>query len=161
MEIRRLTATDDAATAGRIVQKAYFVLPDYPHEDEYDRLLGDVAGRAALADVIVGLIDAQVVACLTFVASSLGPHAEFVDPEAASFRYFGVDPGAQGSGVGAAMVQWCIDEARRLGRRRILIHTLTMMHAAQRLYGRLGFERAEALDANWDGVVGLAYRLDL
>ena len=59
------------------------------------------------------------------------------------------------------MVRWCIAEARRLGRSRLRIHTLTMMQGAQRLYERLGFVREPDHDADWDGVVGLAYRLDL
>jgi predicted N-acetyltransferase YhbS len=59
------------------------------------------------------------------------------------------------------MVQWCVDEARRLGRSRLRIHTLTMMLGAQRLYERLGFVRDPAHDAEWDGIAGLAYRLDL
>ena len=100
---------------------------------------------------------ASVVGCLTFVPGHDNPHAEFDDPEAASFRYFGVDPAVQGRGVGEAMVGWVVDESRRLGRRRIRIHTLVAMTGAQRLYERLGFVREPGLDEDWDGIVGLAY----
>ena len=143
------------------MQAAYFALDAYPREDEYDRLLGDVASRAGEADVVVAIDDEQIVGCLTFVRGHDNPHAEFVDDGAASFRYFGVDPAAAGRGVGEAMVRWCIDEAQELGRARLRIHTLTMMLGAQRLYERLGFVRDPAHDEEWDGIVGLAYRLDL
>jgi GNAT superfamily N-acetyltransferase len=129
LEIRLLAAGDDAQAAGAIVQQAYFALPGYPHDDEYDVILGDVATRAAETEVLVGVLDGRLVACLTYVADQHRPHAEFDDAEAASFRYFGVDPSVQGNGVGEAMVQWCLDRARADGRTRIRIHTLETMPA--------------------------------
>jgi ribosomal protein S18 acetylase RimI-like enzyme len=91
----------------------------------------------------------------------VGEHAEFDDADAASFRFFGVDPSVQGRGVGDAMVQWVIDESRRRGRRRIRIHTLESMPGAQRLYERIGFVRTPDHDENWDGITGLAFVLEL
>jgi GNAT superfamily N-acetyltransferase len=143
------------------VQTAYLALPGYPRDDEYDRSLVDVSILATEADVVVAVDDGAILGCLTFVPDESNPHAEFADPEAASFRYFGVDPSSSGRGVGEAMVAWCVDEARRLGRTRVRIHTLTMMHRAQRLYERLGFVRDPAFDTQWDGIIGLAYRLEL
>jgi GNAT superfamily N-acetyltransferase len=159
VHVRRLCPDDDADAAGRVVQDSYFALDGYPRHDEYDRILGEVRVRAD--DVVIAEIDGRIVGCLTFVPGPDNPHAEFDDPDAASFRYFGVDPSAAGRGVGEAMVRWCVDEARALGRSRLRIHTLTMMHGAQRLYERLGFVRDPAHDGVWDGIVGLAYRLDL
>jgi GNAT superfamily N-acetyltransferase len=157
MQIRRIEPTDDLARAGRLVQQAYFALNGYPHEDEFYAALGDVAARMHDTDVVVAVDEGTIVACLTFVASPGNPHAEHHDPDASTFRYFGVDPSMQGRGVGEAMVNWVIDESRRLGRRRIRIHTLESMTGAQRLYERMGFQREPALDENWDGIVGLAY----
>jgi GNAT superfamily N-acetyltransferase len=158
MQIRRLESTDDMVRAGQLVQQAYFALDGYPHDPEYDAVLGDVATRAAEADVVVAVDDdGQIVACMTFVPGHDNAHAEFDDADAASFRYFGVDPAVQGQGVGEAMVQWVLDEARRLGRQRIRIHTLLSMGGAQRLYTRLGFQREPDLDEDWDGIIGLAY----
>jgi len=157
LEVRLLAAGDDAQAAGAIVQQAYFALPGYPHDDEYDVILGDVATRAAETEVLVGVLDGRLVACLTYVADQHRPHAEFDDAEAASFRYFGVDPSVQGNGVGEAMVQWCLDRARADGRTRIRIHTLETMPAAQRLYLRMGFQRDTDHDEDWDGIRGLAF----
>ena len=161
MLIRRLCPDDDVVAAGQIVRDAYLSVPGYPRDDVYDLVIADVGARVEEADVMVAEIDGRVVACLTFVPGADNPHFEFADPDAASFRYFGVDPAAAGRGVGEAMVAWCVDEARRLGRSRLRIHTLTMMHGAPRLYERLGFVRDPAFDAEWDGVIGWAYRLDL
>ena len=157
VQVRQLGPDDDAAVAGRIVQDAYFCLPGYPRDDEYDVLLGDVASRALDSCVVVGVLDGQLVGCLTYVTDMSGPHGEFDDGDAASFRYFGVHLAAQGSGVGQAMVQWCIDTARADGRRRIRIHTLESMPGAQRLYLRMGFLRDPDNDEVWDGIKGLAF----
>jgi ribosomal protein S18 acetylase RimI-like enzyme len=158
MQIRRLESTDDMARAGRLVQQAYVALDGYPHDPDYHAMLGDVASRAAEADVVVAVnADGQIVGCLTFVPGHDNVHAEFDDVDAASFRYFGVDPSTQGAGVGEAMVRWVLAEAGRLGRRRIRIHTLVAMTGAQRLYQRLGFVREPSLDEDWDGIIGLAY----
>lgn len=161
MEIRRIAPTDDAAAAARIVQDAYFRLADYPRDDEYDALLGDIDGRGDEAEVIVAVDEGRIVACLTYLPLMVGEHAEFDDAEAASFRFFGVDPSVQGRGVGDAMVQWVIDESRRRRRRRIRIHTLESMPGAQRLYERIGFVRTPEHDENWDGIIGLAFVLEL
>lgn len=156
-----MVPTDDAPRAGSVVQQAYFAIDGYPHEPQYDAQLGDVAGRAHEADVVVAVRDGEIVACLTFVPGAGNPHSDFDDPDAASFRYFGVDPSVQGQGVGEAMVRWCVDEARRLGQARLRIHTLVSMHGAQQLYARLGFARTPELDEDWDGITGLAYALEL
>jgi GNAT superfamily N-acetyltransferase len=161
VEIRRLLPDDDAALAGRIVQEAYFALPGYPHEEAYDRLLGDVAGRAHEVDVVVATVDGELVACLTFAGDPSNPHHEFDDADSATFRYFGVSPTVQGRGVGEAMVQWCIDEATRLGRRRLHIHTLECMTGAQRLYERMGFVRRPEGDEHWGDVFGMAFVREL
>jgi GNAT superfamily N-acetyltransferase len=161
LAIRRLAPDDDHVAVGEIVRAAYFALPEYPHHSEYDEVIADVPGRAHHADVVVGELDGRVVACLTFVRGIDDPDAEFDDPDAASFRYFGVAPGVQGRGVGEAMVCWCIDEARRLGRHRLFIHTLESMPGALRLYERLGFVRRPEHDETWDGVLGLALTLEL
>jgi GNAT superfamily N-acetyltransferase len=159
--IRHLRPDDDAAAVGSLVQQAYFSLEGYPRDSYYDAVLGDVAGRSHEADVLVGVLAGRIVACLTFLRDHHNPHAQFDDPKATSFRYFGVDPAVQGQGVGEAMVKWCIHETRRTGHRRMRIHTLESMPGAQRLYVRLGFERDPQHDADWDGVKGLAYVLHL
>jgi len=157
LEIRLLAHDDDHTAAGALVQQAYFALPGYPRDDEYDVLLGDVGGRFNEAPVLVAIADGKLVGCLTYVPDQHSAHAEFDDGAAASFRYFAIAPSMQGKGIGEAMVQWCIDEATRAGRQRLRIHTLETMPAAQRLYLRLGFIRDPDGDEDWDGITGLAF----
>lgn len=161
IEVRVATADDDLLAAGRVVQEAYFALPGYPRDPDYDVEIGDVAGRARHAVVVLALLDGAIVGCASYVAEHTHEHAEHDDPEAATFRAFAVAPAAQGTGVGAAMLTWIRDRAVADGKRRIRIHTLESMPAAQRLYARAGYRRDPAGDEDWDGIVGLAYVLDL
>jgi len=51
-----------------------------------------------------------------------------------------VDPAAEGQGVGRALMEALIDEARAHGGRRITLRVFAPNERAQRLYRRLGFE---------------------
>ena len=50
-------------------------------------------------------------------------------------RSLAVDEGQRGKGVGTQLVRWCIDEARRLGIRKLMSLTYE-----QRFFEKLGFE---------------------
>lgn len=161
MEIRPLTRADNLAAAGEVVRRAYFSLPDYVRDEEYDVIIGDIAGRVDDTVVLAAVDGDRILGCLTFVPHHDGAHAEHGDKHAASFRYFGVDPSAQGCGVGKAMVEWVLAESRRLGKARVFIHTIPCMHAAMRLYEGMGFVRAPEHDERWGDVDGWAYVLAL
>ncbi|MEO5973932.1 MAG: GNAT family N-acetyltransferase [Ilumatobacteraceae bacterium] len=161
MLIRSLTRGDDLHGAGQVVQRGYFALAEYPRDEYYDEFIADIAGRVDDSLVVGAFVDGRIVGCLTYVSSNDSVHAEHDDSDAASFRYFAVDPSAQGGGIGEAMVRWVIERARADGRKRIFIHTLTMMPAATRLYERVGFVRVPEKDECWDGIAGLAYVLTL
>jgi GNAT superfamily N-acetyltransferase len=161
IEVRPLRDSDDATAIGALVQRAYFALPGYPRDPEYDASLADVAGRAAEAVVVVAVADGVAVGCVTYVPEHTNPHAEHDDPAAASFRAFAVDPAVQGQGVGRALLDWISAEARRTGRARVRIHTLESMPGAQRLYAHYGYVRDPDGDEDWDGIKGLAYVLHL
>jgi ribosomal protein S18 acetylase RimI-like enzyme len=55
-----------------------------------------------------------------------------------------VDESARGRGVGEALVQECIEVARRRGASIIELQTARVRVAANRLYERMGFERRDS-----------------
>jgi GNAT superfamily N-acetyltransferase len=77
-------------------------------------------------------------------------------------RLLAVAPLARGRGVGAALMQECARRVRKTGGRTLSLHTTDMMHAALRMYERMGFVRARELDFHpAPGVTVKGYRLDL
>ena len=77
-------------------------------------------------------------------------------------RLLAVAPSARGAGIGALLMDECARRAKAAGAPALALHTTDMMQAAMRLYGRLGFERAPALDFEpAPGVVAKGFRLDL
>ena len=148
---------------GDLTVRAYRALPGHALSPEYAAVLADVAGRARQAEVLVVRDeDGSLLGGVTYVADEGNPYAEFEGADAAAFRMLAVDPAAQGRGVGRAMVQACIDRARRDGKRRLTLMTTGSMDAAHHLYGRLGFRRTPESDMIvGDGLRLMAYELDL
>jgi ribosomal protein S18 acetylase RimI-like enzyme len=138
--IRPLTVDDDLDAFGRIVLDSYLALPDMPREPDYERELADVAARVRDAVVYGAFVGETPAGCVTFVADASSPHAEGLLPGESSFRMLGVDPAAQGRGLGEALTLRCLAEAQTIGSDAVFIYTGSWMHTAHRLYRRLGFE---------------------
>jgi Acetyltransferases len=81
------------------------------------------------------------------------PYAEIADPHEAEFRMLAVVKMARGKGVGGALVQACIDRARKSGFTGVRMSTQHNMAAAHRIYERIGFERTP--DRDWSPVPGV------
>lgn len=106
---------------------------------DYAPVLRDVAGRlAAACEVLVTDDGDRLLGGVTYVPAP-GPYAPLAAAGEAELRMLVVDPAAQGRGVGAALVQACIERARRSGKHALVLGTMPEMAAARRLYARLGF----------------------
>ena len=118
-------------------------------EDAYEGELRDVAGRVAGAVVLVAVDDdddERLLGGVTFVPDHASPYAEFDIEHAAGIRMLAVHPDAQGRGVGESLTLDCIDRARKLGRREVILHSTPWMTTAHGVYERLGFTRDPNLD---------------
>lgn len=77
-------------------------------------------------------------------------------------RLLAVLPVARGQGVGTALMEECVRRARHAGATALGLHTMDMMHAAMRMYERMGFVRVPDRDFSpAQGVLVKGYRLDL
>ncbi len=151
LEIRPAAAADFTAV-GDLCVAAYapFLLGDRNH---YVPALRDVAGRAAVAEVLVASDpeNGGILGTVTLVPDG-GPMREIAGPSEAEFRMLAVDPAAQGRGVGATLLRRVLDEARAHGK-GVVCSSLPEMLTAHRVYRRLGFHRAPERD--WSPVAGV------
>ena len=150
---------------GRVILRAY---REFARDDEgwrsYERALGDVAGRAVVAHVLVAVEGDRILGTATL---ETGRRIEAEDdpplaPHEAHVRMVGVDPAARGHGIGRQLMEACIREARAAGKTLITLHTTPWMKAAQRMYESMGFERKTERDRHFEsGLVLLTYWLPL
>lgn len=146
----RPVTPEEYATLGEITAQAYLGdgLLDFGESDQYLDELRNVAKRAALADVLVAVAEGQVLGGVTFVPAG-GPMADIAREGEAEIRMLAVSPKARGRGVGEALVRACLERARTVeGCARVVLSTQRSMHAAHRIYGRLGFTRTPERDWN-------------
>ena len=153
---------DEHAGLAALTVAAYRALLGHDMDAGYTAELADVAGRAALVDVLVAVDEGGgIVGGVTYIPGP-GPMAWFDGADEAGVRMLAVDPAAQGRGAGARLVAACIDRARVAGKARVLLHTTAPMTVAHRLYERAGFRRDPGRDEVIAGdLLLLAYVLDL
>ena len=137
------------AEVGELSALAYLAdgLIDVSHP--YARLLRDAHTRARDA-VLLAMVDGErgegaIVGTVTVVPPSsnfreLAGEGEF------ELRMLAVSPIERGRGIGGKLTQAGMDMAVEQGATRVVLSTMESMHAAHRLYQRLGFVRREDLD---------------
>jgi GNAT superfamily N-acetyltransferase len=150
----RAAAPDELAAVGALTVSAYAADGYLDATDDYSDELRDATRRAELATLLVAVDDRsrQVLGTATFCLAGT-PYAEVSRPGEAEFRMLAVAEEARGHGVGAALVQSCIDLARAAGSTTLTLCSLKEMTPAHRIYQRLGFVRAP--DRDWQPHPGL------
>ena len=148
MQIRR-AAPADLAAVGEVTVAAYSPFLLGP-EDPYAARLRDAAARAEQAELWVAVSDdghgsAEVLGSVTTCPPG-SPWREIAGADEGEFRMLSVAPGAQGQGVGAALVEHVLDHYRRADARAVVLSSLVEMTAAHRLYARHGFTRLPERD---------------
>ncbi|MGW1068673.1 GNAT family N-acetyltransferase [Streptomyces aureus] len=163
----RTARPEEYRTVGEIAAQAYLGdgLLDFGESDAYLGRLRDVAGRAAVAEVLVAVDGDRVLGSVTFAADS-SPMADSARPGEAEIRMLAVAREARGRGAGEALVRACVGRARSVeGCSRLVLSTQRTMHSAHRLYERLGFTRTPDRDWNpfpeLDDIRLLTYELTL
>ncbi|WP_405973962.1 GNAT family N-acetyltransferase [Streptomyces sp. NBC_00988] len=140
-------------------------LLDYGETDPYLPVLKDVASRAAAAEVLVAVDGDHLLGGVTFVPGP-GPIADIATTGEAEIRALAIARAARGRGAGEALVRACVDRARATdGCTAVVLSTQSSMHAAHRIYERLGFVRTPDRDWNpvphLDDLTLLTYQLTL
>ncbi|WRZ90688.1 GNAT family N-acetyltransferase [Streptomyces sp. NBC_01007] len=145
----RRARPEEYPAIGEIAAQAYLGdgLLDFGESDAYLERLRDVAGRAAVADVLVAVDGDRVLGSVTFVADG-SPMADFARAGEAEIRMLAVARAARGRGAGEALVRACVERARAVaGCERVVLSTQGTMRSAHHVYERVGFTRTP--DRDW------------
>lgn len=113
---------------------------------DYEPALRDVGSRVASATVLVAVDDEDRLLGAVTVATRGGEWAEQARPGEAVIRMLVVAAAGRGQGTGELLVRACLDRAREDGCRLVRLSSQLDMHAAHRLYARLGFARTPFRD---------------
>jgi GNAT superfamily N-acetyltransferase len=156
----------DRATIADLTMRAYAEYATVMEPDAWAAL--EEALRRSLADDIgvtriVAELDGRVVGSVALydpgAAQYTGLDSAAAWPEV---RLVAVDPAVRSRGVARALVLECVRRARASGAATLGLHTSRSMHAARRLYERLGFVRDPDHDFQPPGAELVAgYRLPL
>ena len=138
-EIRLVVAdTDERIDAARTIFREYASslqvdLCFQNFEAELDGLPGEY--RPPDGQLLLALVDDEVAAC-----GAMRSLRDVDYANACEMKRLYVRPAFRGFGLGRALAQSLLDEARRAGYSVMLLDTLDEMEAARGLYATLGFE---------------------
>ena len=149
-QIHRLR-TDESEAARSVIRRANAEFAEQVPASFFASYLAsamDLEGRlAAGGDILVAEHDGRVVGTITYFREAndegMGPG---FPPGTAGIRATAVDPASRGLGLGVALVEACLDQARADHRVAIALHTAAFMTAAIGLYERTGFVRDRSFD---------------
>jgi ribosomal protein S18 acetylase RimI-like enzyme len=149
---------------GRVTMRAYSEFFDdgaIDADSSYLRRIGDVAGRAPHATILVALDDGAIVGSLTLELEQRIPGGSEAKPPLAAgeahIRMLGVDPVARDRGAGRALMDEAEHRALAAGKIEVTLHTTHLMEAAQAMYRSRGYERMPD-EVMPDGFVLLGFR---
>ena len=158
----RLARPEDLAAVGEVTVAAYADFTRGP-SDPYIAHLRDAAARAEQAELWLAEDEGEDGGVLLGTVTVCPPGSawrEISRPGEGEFRMLAVASPARGRGVGEALARFAIERFAAQGVHAIVLSSLSTMHAAHRLYERLGFHRDAERD--WSPVPGvelLAYVL--
>lgn len=148
MEIRPV-APAEYDQLGAITVTAFETIEGAGDLGGYADVLRDVADRAHHALVLVAVGDEHdLLGGITYVDHPENPYAEELAAGEVGIRMLAVAPHAQGRGVGRALTEACVRQARAQGAARVSLHSTPWMVVAHRLYQSLGFVRTPERDVD-------------
>lgn len=156
---------DEADAVGELTVEAYATDELVRSDSGYVHELRDAPRRMREAELLVA-VEAEnendkILGSVTYCRGGT-PYAEVAVPGEADFRMLAVAPWARGRRVGETLVRACLERARRDGCSVLRLSTAPAMHAAHRIYERLGFWRTPDLDWSPEfSLTLLTYALDV
>jgi len=151
----RLARPEDLSAVGEITVAAYAEFTLGP-SDPYIARLRDAAARAEQAELWLAEDEGEDGGAVLGTVTVCPPDSvwrEISRPGEGEFRMLAVAPEARGRGVGEALARFAINRLAEHGALAVVLSSLSTMHAAHRIYDRLGFRRDASRD--WSPTPGV------
>ncbi|RKS53881.1 ribosomal protein S18 acetylase RimI-like enzyme [Gillisia mitskevichiae] len=151
----RNAAPEEFEEIGNLMVQVYSQLEGFPKEyeqPEYYKMLANIGEfvKKPNTELLVALSPEKKVlgAVVYFSDMSLyGSGGTATNEKMSSgFRLLAVDHEARGQGIGKLLTIKCIDKAKEIHQKQVIIHSTEFMKLAWKMYERLGFKRSEDLD---------------
>lgn len=160
--IRDARPEDDAAV-GELLVEAFITqyakkLPEVVYTEERKRSLRDVAGKRAVAKVLVAELDGRVVGTVAMWPPGASGSEAWV-PGAADLRHLATAVEFHGQGLSTPLLDAIEAVAREWGVPAICLHVRRGAEGVARMYQRRGFVREPAGDLDTPSVYLEAYVL--
>lgn len=134
---------------GELTVAAYLPGLTFGADDPYRATLEDAAGRASAAELLVALLADDVVGTTTLCRPGT-PLAEVAHRRELEVRMLAVDPAAQRTGVGSALMAHALTVAEREGFTAVVLSVVDDNERAAAFYRSLGYHRRP--DRDWTPV---------
>jgi GNAT superfamily N-acetyltransferase len=163
----RQSDPSEHAAIGQLMVRVYSSLEGFPKPPElpeyYDFLanVGKLAGHPGVEILVAVDASNNLLGGVVWFGDMKFYHAGISETEkdTGGFRLLAVGDAARGRGIGKALTLACIDKARKLGLKQVIIHTTKAMLPAWRMYERMGFNRSADLDFVNGGVEVFGLRM--
>jgi ribosomal protein S18 acetylase RimI-like enzyme len=166
----RRARPEEFSRLGHLVADAYASLPGMPsaeEQPEYYAMLRDVGTRASNPSIsIFAAVDdsGELLGSVDFIDDmkqyGSGSSARNI-PDAAGIRLLVVKAECRGLGIGKVLTRFCIEQARVLGRSKVVLHTTRAMNTAWSMYEKIGFERLPGADFRQGNLEVFGFQLAL
>ncbi|TYB79654.1 GNAT family N-acetyltransferase [Bizionia myxarmorum] len=138
--IREITQADDAQLAA--VVRSVFIELDAPkvgtaYEDASLDMMTETYNNPKMAYFVVAYGDKILGGCGI-------AHLEGADETVCELQKMYFLPEARGKGIGAEMIEKCLNKAKEFGFKSCYLETLPFMIGAQKLYTKVGFQSLQA-----------------
>lgn len=135
-----------ALTVAGYDSEGYLLRDDGTRDEGYAAWLGDAARRSHEAVLLVAVERDVLLGTVTWCPPGSRNREVATLDHQGELRTLAVAPAARGRGVGGALVDHCLVEARSAGLTEVVLSSLPRMVPAHRLYASRGFVRRPELD---------------
>lgn len=157
----RRARPEEFATVGALTVRAYVEGGHLDGDEDYIAVLRDASARAERATLLVAMESDVVVGTATFAVHGSG-WTEAARAGEAELRMLAVAPEHHGRGIGRALLEAVVAEARSRELDRVVLFSQESMTRAQGMYDRSGFVRRPEHDSSpAPGIRLLSFTLDL